>query len=108
MKGLAIASFIIGVLVAPIHAQAQQSLPGAPQSFSNLVWDPPTQAYAAAPKAKQPATVHHVGRHYRSLRTIARYSRTDRVVGRPSRCVYECDAAALSTRPRRFSADADA
>jgi hypothetical protein len=47
MKYLTILSFVIGVLVAPIAAQAQQSLPGAPQGFNGLVWDPPTQTYVA-------------------------------------------------------------
>jgi hypothetical protein len=41
MKRLAVLSFIIGLLGAPIYAQAQQSLPGAPEAFNGLVWDPP-------------------------------------------------------------------
>jgi hypothetical protein len=64
MKNLAIASFVIGVLATPIQAQAQQSFPGAPASFNNLVWDPPTETYAATPEAKQPSTAHHAGRHH--------------------------------------------
>ena len=47
MKYLTILSFVIGMLVAPIGAQAQQSLPGSPQGFNGLVWDPPTQNYVA-------------------------------------------------------------
>jgi hypothetical protein len=52
MKYLAIVSFVIGVLVAPIAAQAQQSLPGSPQGFNGLVWDPPTQTYVVPDATK--------------------------------------------------------
>jgi hypothetical protein len=52
MKYLAIVSFVIGVLVAPIAAQAQQSLPGSPQEFNGLVWDPPTQTYVVPDSTK--------------------------------------------------------
>jgi hypothetical protein len=67
IKGLTIMSFIIGVAVTPIQAQAQQSLPGAPASFNNLVWDPPTpptEPYAAAPAAKASSKAHRVGGRY--------------------------------------------
>jgi hypothetical protein len=47
MKRLAILSFVVGMLVAPIAAQAQQAQPGSPQGFNGLVWDPPTQTNAA-------------------------------------------------------------
>jgi hypothetical protein len=46
MKRLAILSFIIGLLGAPIYAQAQQSQSGAPEAFNGLVWDPPIQGHA--------------------------------------------------------------
>jgi hypothetical protein len=52
MKYLAIVSFVIGVLAAPIAAQAQQSLPGSPQGFNGLVWDPPAQTYVAPDATK--------------------------------------------------------
>jgi hypothetical protein len=45
-------SFVIGVLVAPIAAQAQQSLPGSPQGFNGLVWDPPAQTYVTPDATK--------------------------------------------------------
>jgi hypothetical protein len=51
MKRLAVLSFIIGLLGAPIYAQAQQSLPGSPEGFNGLVWDPPIQGYTDAGKA---------------------------------------------------------
>jgi hypothetical protein len=43
MKRLAILTFVIGLLGAPLYAQAQQSLPGSPEGFNGLVWDPPVQ-----------------------------------------------------------------
>jgi hypothetical protein len=51
MKRLAVLSFIIGLLGAPIYAQAQQSLPGAPEGFNGMVWDPPIQGHTEAGKA---------------------------------------------------------
>ena len=47
MKRLAILSFAIGLLGAPIATQAQQSIPGSPEGFNGLVWDPPGYADAA-------------------------------------------------------------
>jgi hypothetical protein len=52
MKYLAIVSFVVGVLVAPIAAQAQQALPGSPQGFNGLVWDPPAQTYVVPDATK--------------------------------------------------------
>ncbi len=64
MKYLAIVSFVIGVLAAPIAAQAQQSLPGSPQGFNGLVWDPPTQTYVVPDATKEPSATHRPGRRY--------------------------------------------
>ena len=47
MKRLVVLSFVLGMLVAPVAAQAQQSVPGAPQEFNGLVWDPPVQTTVA-------------------------------------------------------------
>jgi hypothetical protein len=47
MTRLTILSLVIGMLVAPVAAQAQQSLAGSPQGFNGLVWDPPTQTNVA-------------------------------------------------------------
>jgi hypothetical protein len=47
MKRLAVLSFAIGLLGAPFAAQAQQSIPGSPEGFNGLVWDPPGYADAA-------------------------------------------------------------
>jgi hypothetical protein len=67
MKRLAILSFAIGLLGAPIAAQAQQSIPGSPEGFNGLVWDPPGYADAArqaAPDVTQaPVTIRHSGGH---------------------------------------------
>jgi hypothetical protein len=52
MKYLAIVSFVVGVLVAPIAAQAQQSIPGSPQGFNGLVWDRPAQTHVAPDATK--------------------------------------------------------
>jgi hypothetical protein len=49
MKYLTILSFVIGMLVAPIAAQAQQCLPGSPQGYNGLCWDPPAQQTYVAP-----------------------------------------------------------
>jgi len=43
MKRFAVLSFIIGLLALPIQAYAQQSIPGSPEAFNGLVWDPPIQ-----------------------------------------------------------------
>lgn len=45
MTRLAILSLIIGLLVAPMQALAQQAPAGSPPSFNGLVWDPPVQNY---------------------------------------------------------------
>ena len=52
MNRLAILSIVIGMLVAPIAAQAQQSIPGSPEGFNGLVWDPPTQTYVVPDATK--------------------------------------------------------
>jgi len=62
MKRLAVLSFAIGLLGAPIAAQAQQSIPGSPDGFNGLVWDPPGYADAArqaAPDVTQPPVMFH-------------------------------------------------
>ena len=67
MKRLAFLSFVLGVLVTPIQAQAQ-SAPG----FNGLVFDSPTQGSvapqgSAVPKANKKmktSTVHHVRKHH--------------------------------------------
>jgi hypothetical protein len=64
MKRLTLFSFAIALLGAPIHAQAQQSIPGSPEGFNGLVWDPPGYASVeqyAAPD--QPAAVRHQRAH---------------------------------------------
>ena len=43
MKRLAALSFIVGLLALPIQAYAQQHLPGSPEPFNGMVWDPPIQ-----------------------------------------------------------------
>jgi hypothetical protein len=60
MKYLAVLSFVIGLLAVPIQAQAQQHLLGAPESWNGLVWDPPTQGYAAREAAKYPPIQEYV------------------------------------------------
>ena len=68
MKRLAILSFVLGVLVTPIQAQAQ----GAPSGFNGLVFDSPTQGSVAAqgsvaPKATKKmrtSATHHVRKHH--------------------------------------------
>jgi hypothetical protein len=56
MKYAAILSFVIGALIMPLQAQAQQA--GAPAGFNGHVWDaPPVQNYQGPammkPKASQ-------------------------------------------------------
>jgi len=67
MKRLTVLSFVIGLLGLPIHAQAQQSIPGSPEGFNGLVWDPPgyaaVKSYSAPETTGQPATVDHARRH---------------------------------------------
>ena len=53
MKRFAVLTFIIGLLALPIQAYAQQSLPGSPEGFNGLVWDPPVQGNGV------PATTRH-------------------------------------------------
>jgi hypothetical protein len=56
--------FIIGLLGMPMQAQAQQSIPGSPQGFNGLVWDPPTQQGYYAPDAdRQYSTPYRPRRH---------------------------------------------
>lgn len=62
MKRLAVLSFAIGLLGAPIAAQAQQSIPGSPEGWNGLVWDPP--GYTAPDTTGQPLTVRHLRRHH--------------------------------------------
>jgi hypothetical protein len=61
MKHLVILSFAIGLLGAPIAAQAQQSIPGSPEGFNGLVWDPPgyaaVEGYTAPDVSGHAATV---------------------------------------------------
>ena len=59
---------LIFAVVAPMQANAQQSLPGAPASFNGLVWDPPPLQGSVAPDAAmQPWTGDHSrARHSRS------------------------------------------
>ena len=62
MKRLAVLSFAIGLLGAPIAAKAQQSIPGSPDGFNGLVWDPPGYADAARQAASdvtQPTVMFH-------------------------------------------------
>jgi hypothetical protein len=63
MKSLTVMGLAIGLLVLPIQAQAQESLPGSPPSFNGLVWDPPTQAQAGAYASGLPSTPHHPRRN---------------------------------------------
>lgn len=46
MKRFAVLTFIVGLLVLPIQAYAQQHLRGAPEAWNGLVWDPPIQGQA--------------------------------------------------------------
>jgi hypothetical protein len=70
MKHLTVLSFVIGLLGAPIHAQAQQSIPGSPEGFNGLVWDPPGYAaverYTAPDVGGQAVTFHARRNHSRS------------------------------------------
>ena len=67
MKALAMLSFVLGVLVTPIQAQAQNS-PG----FNGLVFDSATQGSvppqsSVAPKATKKmktSTTHHIRKHH--------------------------------------------
>jgi hypothetical protein len=63
MKRIAIVSFVIGVLAAPVQALAQQAPAGSPKPFNGLVWDPPAQAYVVSGTAKQPSATDHSSRH---------------------------------------------
>jgi len=67
MKRLAVLSFAIGLLGAPIAAQAQQSIPGSPEGWNGLVWDPPGYAETApqaAPEVTRPSVrIHHYRAH---------------------------------------------
>jgi hypothetical protein len=43
-------------------ASAQQHIPGSPEAFNGLVWDPP--GYTGPPEAiGQPPAIHHARRH---------------------------------------------
>ena len=64
MKRIAIVSFVIGVLAAPVQALAQQAPAGSPEPFNGLVWDPPAQAYVFSGTANEPAAIHHPSRHH--------------------------------------------
>jgi hypothetical protein len=68
MKRLVFLSFVLGVLVTPIQAQAQS----APAGFNGLVFDSATQGSvtpqsSVAPKATKKmktSTTHHVRKHH--------------------------------------------
>jgi hypothetical protein len=64
MKRLAIVSFVIGVLAAPVQALAQQAPAGSPEPFNGLVWDPPVQEYVVPGPTVQPSPTHHLRRHH--------------------------------------------
>jgi len=69
MKRLAVLSFAIGLLGAPIAAQAQQSIPGSPEGWNGLVWDPPGYAETArqaAPEITRPPVSFHHSRGHQS------------------------------------------
>ncbi len=69
MKRLTILTFIIGVLVAPVQAQAQQGPAGAPVGFNGLVWDPPTQEYVVPNATRHLSPINHPRRHHSSSAT---------------------------------------
>jgi hypothetical protein len=69
MKRLAVLSFAIGLLGAPIAAQAQQSIPGSPEGFNGLVWNPPGYADAARQAGPDVTRAPVTTRHSRSHQT---------------------------------------
>ena len=55
MKALAIATFILGILVTPLYAQAQKTV-----TFNGMVFDTPSSPSSEAPQATaKPKTSHH-------------------------------------------------
>ena len=64
MKALAIATFILGIFVAPPYAQAQK-----PVEFNGMVFNSPQTPGSEAPQATaKPKTSHHVKKrmHHKS------------------------------------------
>ena len=59
MKALAIATFILGIFVTPLYAQAQK-----PVEFNGMVFDAPSTPGSEAPQATaKPKPSHHAKKH---------------------------------------------
>ena len=59
MKALAIATFILGIFVTPLYAQAQK-----PVEFNGMVFDAPSTPGSEAPQATAKSnTSHHAKKH---------------------------------------------